>query len=189
MILATLMLLLGTWLGLLIAPGFFKPILAVEFTTEGIAVIGLLLSALGGVVVYVHKLLMETQAARIKAVEVERDNWKALGMEAATVTLKAANNARAQRGQEPLQPLAAVVPEHNSPVTKAQIDTAEMATARATIVAATLDLGIDPRALPMEDRVTEVAVKAQEVAEKATKVAEDVKAVNKGADDAGRTDH
>lgn len=152
------------------------PLADVLFSTEGIVVISTLMAGMAGTVVYVHRLLMENQAARIKAVETERDNWKALGLEAASVTLTAANNARIKEGRPPLKVLADVVPEHNSPVTPEQFRTAELATVRAAVVAATLDLGIDPRILPLQDKTQQVADKAAEVAVKAAEVAGEVKA-------------
>lgn len=62
--------------------------------------------------------------------------------EEAVANLEAAGAAHSPH--TPLPPLAAVLPEHSSPTTAQQRETAEIATMRARLVAANLALGIEP---------------------------------------------
>lgn len=129
-------------------------ILAVEFSTEGIAVIGVLMAALSGAVALLFRSLMTSMSQQVKAAEAERDSYKAdrdsyksMAIEAIENLEGAINRALEAKGKPRIRPLAAVIPEHSSPVTPGQEVTADISTMRARLVAATLIQGLPARAV------------------------------------------
>ncbi len=64
--------------------------------------------------------------------------WKAIAQGAVLALEQTVNRYRLYAGDTPLQPIAPVVPEHNSPISQFQQETAVMATWRARLVAAEL---------------------------------------------------
>ena len=106
--------------------------------TETMAVISLVVGGLTGVI----GMLFRLYVAQVKE---ERDTWKKLADGAVSNLEYAANVQRKKAGMSPLTELAPVVPEHSSPTSKRQEETAEMATMRARLTAAVLSLGLEPR--------------------------------------------
>ena len=84
-------------------------------------------------------------AARATASQAAVDSYRSMADEAVKQLEDAANTDRATHGLDPLEVLAAVVPEHNSPVTEQQAETAAVATMRARLTAASLSLGVGPK--------------------------------------------
>lgn len=117
----------------------------ITFTQDGIKVIGGLLMALAGVIVYLYKSLEKRYEERSKADEETINSWKQIGGEALKHLRTEANKKRRDKGQDLLPELAAVISEHASLPTPKQRTTAEIATARASLVDATKDLGLEPR--------------------------------------------
>lgn len=110
----------------------------VTFTTETLAVVGLLLAPLlSAIGVLFYKL--------VAAIQEDRDNWKQMAGEAVGDLEKAARQHLRLTGRKPVKALAPVVPEHSSPATKSQKRAAELQTTRAHLVAAKLALGLEPR--------------------------------------------
>lgn len=113
----------------------------VTFSTEGIVVISALLSALVGALVFIFKLLMQSQNDKfelaIKQSEDARKSYKQIAEEAVAVAEK--------RIGSKVPPVAAVVSEHNSPPTEEQKAAAELQTLRARVTAVTKAAGLPPR--------------------------------------------
>lgn len=74
----------------------------------------------------------------------ERNSYRDMATEAIQKLEIAVNQERETAGDAPFVPLAPVVPEHSSPVTPLQAETAAIATLRSRLVAATLALGLEP---------------------------------------------
>lgn len=91
------------------------------------------------------KLKMIELSSRLTAAESREESYKGIVKDSLTIVETLANEKLASEGKPKLVPLAAVVPEHNSPVTSEQQDMASLATIRAKLVAATLALGLPPR--------------------------------------------
>lgn len=133
------------------------------------AIVGSVTIALGAIFklfINSNEARMAEQRAQLASMTADRDNWKQVGSEAVGNLRKAANAKRIREGKDPYEDLADVVPEHNSPVTEAQKQTAELATVRAALVAATKDLDLPPREMSISDQAVEVVVKAQVVVDK-----------------------
>lgn len=131
--------------------------------------IGLAVTIVGsitGALVFVFKMLISSYEKQLAVLITDRDNWKQVSGEAVGNLRKAANAKRVRDGKEPYEDLADVIPEHNSPVTEEQRQTAELATVRAALVAATKDLNLPPREVSVSEKAVEVVVKAQEVVDK-----------------------
>lgn len=113
----------------------------VEFSTEGIVIISTLLASLAGAITYVFKLLMQVQKEKfelaIKLLEEQKKSYREIAEEAV--------NAAEVRIGPRLPRVAAVVPEHNSPTTPQQQETADIVTLRARVTAITLAEGLPPR--------------------------------------------
>lgn len=133
----------------------------IVFSPSAIAVIGVMLSSLIAAIVFIFKLYV----AQITA---DRDSWRQLAREATVTVKKSAAIVRAAKGEAPIEDLAPVVPEQSSPPTVQQIATADLATTRAVLVAATKEMG-----LPQRDEA--LTAKADEVVEKAKAVADELK--------------
>lgn len=110
----------------------------ITFSAEGVAVIGVLLTALSGTVAYLFKLSIKTKDEQLAI-------YKKLSDEAIAVAEIAAIRERRRRGLAPHDKKAPVVPEHDSPVTPEQQETADAASQRARLVRARLELGFNAR--------------------------------------------
>lgn len=135
----------------------------VMFTTEGLVIIGALLTALVGAIGILWKVLQDNHTARLADKDAnfallladkekqlalqtqETNSWKQIGAEAVVNLRKAANAKRAAAGEAAMEVLVPVVEEHSSPATPQQIATAELQTVRAALVAVTKDLGLPAR--------------------------------------------
>lgn len=121
---------------------------AVEFSAEALVVIGTLLSAVVGALVFIFKLLMASKDAQhadkelqLSSMKAERDDYRKMAAAAIHDTEQAVIRWREVSQQSPGVPkLAPVVPEHNSPSTEAQRDAARFATLQAARVAAQLQM-------------------------------------------------
>ena len=110
----------------------------IQINTEtGVALGAVLAVMLGGI-----KILFNYYVA---ALTDQRDIYKKMSEQGSKALMDAANEKRAKDGKPPLVEIAPVVAEHASPVRKSQIETAHMATIRATMTAAILELGLPPR--------------------------------------------
>jgi len=114
------------------------PIADVTYSTETLAVTTVVVSALTGAMVFIFKLLMASKDEQLKS-------YKEIALEAVRNLELAANDKRMEQGRQMFPPLAPVVPEHSSPSSKDQRESAEIQTLRAKLVAAKLDLGLPVR--------------------------------------------
>jgi len=117
----------------------------VNFTAEGLAVIALLTGSLVTAVLGLHRLLIAAKDERIKDAESQRDIYLGMLREAIAIVESMAQTRARESGLKVPDPLAPVIPEHSSPASARQRQTAEMATLRARLVAASLLLGLPPR--------------------------------------------
>lgn len=124
-----------------------------EVTINGptMTVIGVLMSALAGVVVLLFKLLLAAKDAQIAELTTDRNIYRQAAQDAMRVAEVATNKLRKERGLPPLPLLAAVVPEHQSPPSAKQIAVAELATLRALMVVIMAELELPPRAIEPPD--------------------------------------
>ena len=121
---------------------------------------GALISAIG----MLFKMVVDNRSAELKAMEMDRNSWKEMALEG----MERLDQAVAKHRKDSHRPipevvaLAPIVPEHNSPVTPQQQETADIGTVRAKLVAATLALGLEPRKiLPAEESKTEASDKEE----------------------------
>lgn len=141
----------------------------IRFTQNGLLVIGSIVTALAGAIGLLFKTLMKAKddqnAQIIEAMKVqseqllkdkeilyadlkrERDSFRSMTVSAVANLEIVANLIRRERGLAPLEKVAPVVPESNSPPTAQQIIAAEIATLRARIVAACLAVDFPPQVL------------------------------------------
>jgi hypothetical protein len=124
--------------------------------TEEVVAFGALLSALAAAIAYLFKALLalekEKSSQTIKALD-ERvsvlssrvTSFEQISMEALRILDDVASKTLGEDRKPLLQIVAPVVPEHSSPPTREEIDTARLATARARLTAASLALDIPPR--------------------------------------------
>lgn len=119
----------------------------VVFTTETMVVVSALVLGLCGVVAKLYLNLRADHDARLKEKDEQISSWKQMTKEATSNLERAAiiYGPKADPKQVPIPLVAPVVAEHSSPVTPSQEATAEMATERAKLVAATLKLGLHAR--------------------------------------------
>ena len=75
----------------------------------------------------------------------ERNSWRSIANTAVENIEKAVNRLRSAEGKGDFEAVAPVVPEHSSAVTELQQETADVATLRARLVAATAAFGLEPR--------------------------------------------
>lgn len=101
----------------------------------------------------VHILLNERshgEQDRTADLRADLESYRQMAETAVTNLEAAANELLIEQGKPPIEALAAVIPEHGSPVTPQQRETAEIATKRARLVAASRSLGLAPEAQPPE---------------------------------------
>jgi hypothetical protein len=132
----------------------------VTFSTEGIAVISVLLVALSGTVTYLFRQLLSE-------LREQRDSYKKLAVSATVVLEEAAVRHQKQHGIQPIPLIPPVVPQHNSPTSPKQREAADFATLQARTVAATVAIQLKPPEPPPagseEAKVVEIQTKAQEI--------------------------
>lgn len=112
----------------------------ITFSTEAIAVIGVLLGGLCSAVVVVFKLLMRAKDHQLLDLIAQRKSYKEIAADSVRALEQVANRIRGEQGMPPLTIIAPVVPEHSSPVSEMQKEVAELQTLRARCVAATLSI-------------------------------------------------
>lgn len=117
----------------------------VTFSTEGLVIIGALLTALVGAIGIVFRLLQSSHDARIRDKDDQIRSYRGIAVEAVAVAESYVNVARIAKGKPPTTILAPVIPEHNSPPTDAQQATADLASLRARLTKAVLDSELPPR--------------------------------------------
>lgn len=83
--------------------------------------------------------------ARIASLERRGDSLKQITEEALATVEEMAKQKAAAEGKVIATPLVPVIPERNSPVTKEEIEAAELATVRGRMVAASVALGLPAR--------------------------------------------
>lgn len=120
----------------------------VTFSTEGIVVIGTLLTALAGAVAVLFKMLTANRDAEIVALKANAASWEEMAKELGINIEKAVNRKRAAEGLAPFEVIKPIVPEHSSPVTMQQQSTADIGTMRARLVAAAKELNLPQRPVP-----------------------------------------
>lgn len=142
----------------------------VTFTTEGVVVITALLVAVSGALVYIYRKSesdRDREYARLLAdkereynrmiAENEKDKrelentkkaYGGIAQEAVKAYKDTVNNQRTKDGQPPVQIVAPVITESNSPSTAKQREDAEISTLRAQMAAVKLADGQEPRKEP-----------------------------------------
>jgi hypothetical protein len=137
----------------------------VRFGGNEIAIIGVLLSAVIGALITIFKLLLVAKDAAMADVKAERENYKKAADDAVRMMEGYAAALRQAKGEPPVAPLAAVRPEHQSPVTERELTTAHQATLRAAVTAAALELGLPPRGDASDhDKAAETILKSEAIA-------------------------
>jgi len=114
-------------------------------STETMAVFGVVVGSLVGAITFLFTTLMTVRAAELTAMKSDRDSWREMAEELGVNIEKAVNRHRASKGLPAFTAMAPVVPEHSSPVTDKQQQAADIGTMRARLVAATKELGLEPR--------------------------------------------
>jgi hypothetical protein len=117
----------------------------VTFSGTALLIIGGLLTTLTGVIATLFRMLMSSKDAQLVSMTSERDSYKEIADDAVGTLEARVNMEREHRGEAPFKAIAPVIPEHNSPTTQKQVNTAHLATLRARFTAATMALGFPPR--------------------------------------------
>lgn len=162
----------------------------INISGPALGVITTLVVALAGVCVFLFRLLLKAKDDRITELCHERDAYRDALDRQLTTTEIAVRKLRAAKGQPPLPEVAPVVPEHRSPPTTKEWDTAAMQTARAREAVIALELGMPPRATPARiadvsepKGVTMTPKELKAVAERFRMAADDEIAIEALADD------
>ena len=90
-----------------------------------------------------HAVIVSNMKRDFRDMRTDRDNNRRAAEQAAIVLENRVNTERLAKGLDPFPIMAAVIPEHNSPVSPEQESAARFATIRARITAASLALGED----------------------------------------------
>jgi len=123
-----------------------EPLIAdITFSAEAIGIIGVMGTGLITAIALLFKLLMASKDRALDEMTTERNSYKQMAEEAIANGEKFVSDSLAKCGQPDFEPMAPVVPEHSSPVTRQQQDVAELQTLRARLVASTLAMKLPPR--------------------------------------------
>jgi len=125
-------------------------------STEMMVVVSGVVVALVGGISFLFTMLMTNRSSELAAtkehfekelanLKSDRDSWREMAEELGVNIEKAVNRHRAAKGLEPFVAMEPIVPEHSSPVSAQQQQTADIGTMRARLVAATKELGLEPR--------------------------------------------
>src|ERR1041385_2988656 len=106
-------------------------------------IVGALL-ALAGAVAIIFRLLQMSNERQVLDITADRNSYRQIAEEAVRQLEQARNQVRERRGQAPFTTFAPVQAEHSSPVKEQQIETAHIATLRARLIAAVLDIRQEP---------------------------------------------
>lgn len=117
----------------------------VAFSTESMVIIGGLVAALTSTIGVLFRLLLAAKDAQLKTAESHGQSYRQMALEAVANLEMAVNERRATVGKSGFTVIAPVVPEHSSPTTQLQEDTADIQTLRARLVAASLHLELPAR--------------------------------------------
>lgn len=115
----------------------------VTLSTEAIVMIGALLSALTVSISVLFRMLIAAKDAQLQEEKAHRQAYQDVAEEAVSILSDRVAAHLLETGQDPVTEVAPVIPEHSSPVTKKQADTALFATLRARLTAAKLALTND----------------------------------------------
>jgi hypothetical protein len=121
------------------------PFADVSFSTEAIVVISAILLALVGAIGALYWQNQKATEARVTSLSNRLSSYEQISERAMEVLLIETNAKLAAEGRALPPILAAVVPEHHSPMTFEQEETAKLATRRAQLTAITLALGLPAR--------------------------------------------
>lgn len=102
------------------------------------------IASLGAAVSFLFGLLIKSLNDRLAEKDAQIASYKSILQAALFAGDKATNELMALKGLPMPAPLAPILPEHQSPVTPKQADTAHIATERARVVAQYVALGIEP---------------------------------------------
>ncbi len=115
----------------------------IVFSKEAIAVVGVLVTSLATTIGYLFRHISKSNQREIRALTAERESYKGIARDALKHLEMLINRDLAAKGAPPFRAMAAVVPEHQSPSTANQQEVAILATLRARLVAAQLNLGVE----------------------------------------------
>ncbi len=126
---------------------FADDTMGVRFGPGEIGVVTLLLGAVAGALVFIFRLLLKAKDEQIAREREDTKDYRAIAVDAAKALAVATDRVQLAPGRQNVPALAPVIPERHSEVTEEQIDTANKATLRAVVTAATLKLGLPPRTI------------------------------------------
>lgn len=134
-------------LGVCILTAIAAP-LAVEFSPEALTVVGTLVLALSGAVGILWRQNQKQTDDRLAELKGRIETLQKVSDTATDVAQQVVFKELKSRGIAIVEPLAAVVPIHNSPVTEKQIADAKIDTVRAKLAAVVLAAQMIPDILP-----------------------------------------
>jgi hypothetical protein len=110
----------------------------VTFSVEALGVIATVVAALAAAIQKLFAVMLQHR-------NDERDIWRSIAEDATAKVEELTERLSAITGTPPPAPVAPVLPEHNSPTTDRQRDTAAWQTVRARLVAAALQAELAER--------------------------------------------
>jgi|SRR6187401_3270193 len=105
-----------------------------DYATLVTTLVGAVMTAVGALFL-AYRQSTESTLAEVKS---QRDVYRSIADRSVERLEQEVNDRRQQVGLPPIIPMTSVVPEHHSPITEAQEQTATAATLRARLVAAEL---------------------------------------------------
>lgn len=115
----------------------------VTFSDAAIGIITALLVALSGAIAVLFRMVIANYDSQLTYWRSKELNWQEMTERAVSGMENEVNRKRVIAGKQPFPVLAAVLPEHSSPVTQAQKHAADLETMKARLVAAELSLDIE----------------------------------------------
>src|SRR5580704_12857266 len=139
---------------LLAAAGLFAQQTETGLLTVGqaITLLGIMVGPLGLAVAAIFKLLMAAKDKALADMTADRDDYRSMLRESTEMLNIATKKVADLRGETLPPKIAAVLAESHSVPSESQLETAEKATLRATITAATLALGEPARVIDSEPK-------------------------------------
>lgn len=133
----------------------------ITISTEAMVVVGGVCAFLASGITFLFMMLTGNRTAELASLKEsyerqltsltsDRNSWREMSEESVN-RLDQAVAAHRKASHKPgpaVKPLAKIIPEHSSPITPQQQETADIATVRARLVAATLALGLEARKAP-----------------------------------------
>jgi crotonobetainyl-CoA:carnitine CoA-transferase CaiB-like acyl-CoA transferase len=114
-------------------------------TVEIASIAGVILVPVSALLTALWVQFKKTNAERLVDKDAEKAVWKAMALEGAANLERATNAKLATEGKPAIVPIAPVVGERQSPMTPKQRETAEMATVRARLTRAALEINTPAR--------------------------------------------